>query len=108
MCSHLCVLVAGRHHLREVNNDGLVLVSDHDVELIEVAMNDAVVSELHDQVHKIAVQLTRVFEIFNLVSDGECAIRLQISTNAVFLVAILSIGGTFKLINFETIEILAN
>ena len=45
-----------RHHLWEINDDWLLVIIDHDVELVEVTVDDAVIGELQQQVHQFVVQ----------------------------------------------------
>ena len=44
-------------HLGEIDDDGIGLVVDHDVELIEVAVDDTVVGELQQQRHQFVIQV---------------------------------------------------
>ena len=56
-----CVLVRGANHLREVDHDRLAAVApDEDVELVEVAVDQARTRKAHDEVHQRRVQLPRV------------------------------------------------
>lgn len=60
---HLSVGVAGGDHLWEVDNDGFPLFRDHDVELVEVTVNDSVVSQPHNEVHEVVVQTFHIFHL---------------------------------------------
>mmetsp|Transcript_11179 Transcript_11179/g.18796 ORF Transcript_11179/g.18796 Transcript_11179/m.18796 type:complete len:258 (+) Transcript_11179:811-1584(+) len=48
----LGVGVAGRGHLREVDHGDALLVVDHEVELVEVAVHQPVLGQLDDQAHE--------------------------------------------------------
>lgn len=50
----------GGDHLREIDDDGMVVLIDHDVELVEVSMNHTTVAQAHYQVHQLVVQAFRV------------------------------------------------
>lgn len=49
--------VADRHHLREVNYRHLLIVVDQQVELIEVAMDEALAGQAADELHAGQVHL---------------------------------------------------
>jgi hypothetical protein len=52
------VLVRGADHLREIDNDRLTVVStDEDIELVEIAMDQASARKLDDEVHQRGEQL---------------------------------------------------
>ena len=56
------------HHLREVYEDGLLVITDHDVELVEVAVDDSMVSQLDKQAHQFVVQGSWVAHFAQLTS----------------------------------------
>jgi hypothetical protein len=47
-------------YLWEIDYDWLAIVGDHDVEFVEVAVNDSVIGKLQDQIHQLRVQFTRI------------------------------------------------
>ena len=53
-------------NLRKVDDDGISVVGDHDVELVEVAVNDAVVGELQQKVDESVVQRTWIVDLKKL------------------------------------------
>ena len=53
-------------NLRKVDDDGISVVGDHDVELVEVAVNDALVGELQQKVDESVVQRTRIVDLKKL------------------------------------------
>ena len=53
-------------NLRKVDDDGISVVGEHDVELVEVAVNDAVVGELQQKVDESVVQRTRIVDLKKL------------------------------------------
>ena len=55
-------------HLREVDENRLLVHVDHDVEFVEIAVNDAVVGQLHQQVHQFVVQRCSIFQFSYLAS----------------------------------------
>lgn len=67
--SHLCVLVGGGDHLREVDDDWLVVRSDHDVELVEVSVDDSVAGQLDDQVHEVVVETLNVGNLVHVAPE---------------------------------------
>ena len=70
--AQLGVLVLCRHHLREVDDDRLgaavVVLAQEDVELVEVAVDEAGASEADDQVHQRRVELAGVSDLGDLSS----------------------------------------
>lgn len=59
--SLLCILVARANHLRKVNHHRLVrLASDKNVELVEIAMDQPRVREVHDERHELRIELAWV------------------------------------------------
>lgn len=52
--------MVGRHHLGEIDDDGATLLVDHDVELVEVAVDDAAIAQAYDEVHQFVVQRLRI------------------------------------------------
>ena len=50
-------------YLWKVDDDWLPVVRDHDVELVEVAVNDSVIGKLQQQVHQLGVQLTSIVNL---------------------------------------------
>lgn len=48
---HGSVGVASGYHLREVDDNRLALIRDHDVELVEVSVDHSVATQAHDQIH---------------------------------------------------------
>lgn len=55
------------HHLREIDKNRLRVVGDHDIKLVEVAVNNPAIAEAHDQIHQVVVQL---FDVLNFVHLG--------------------------------------
>lgn len=47
--------MAGRNHLREVNDDWLVVIINHDVEFIKISMDDSAVAQPDYQAHEFFV-----------------------------------------------------
>jgi hypothetical protein len=62
-----CVLVLRRHHLRKVNDDRLPVVRHHNVKLVEIAVNDAVVGKLKHEVHELVVEVGGVLDLGNVL-----------------------------------------
>jgi hypothetical protein len=50
------MIFLSRRYLRKINDDRLSVVVDHYVELVVVAVDDAVVCELQQEVHQFVVQ----------------------------------------------------
>ena len=50
-------------YLWKVDDDWLSVVRDHDVELVEVAVNDSVIGKLQQQVHQLGVQLASIVNL---------------------------------------------
>ena len=50
-------------YLWKVDDDWLSVVRDHDVELVEVAVNDSVIGKLEQQVHQLGVQLASIVNL---------------------------------------------
>lgn len=48
--------MASGYHLREVDDNRLALIRDHDVELVEVSVDHSVAAQAHDQIHQVIVQ----------------------------------------------------
>ena len=65
----LCVLVVDGDHLREVNHGDGVVVAAHEVELVEVAVDEPAVGQLQNQIHAVRVRLGRIREVLDL-RDG--------------------------------------
>eukprot|EP00760_Papus_ankaliazontas_P032920 PhM_4_TR6082/c0_g1_i1/m.74624 len=60
------VLVLRRHHLGEIDDDQLLRVPrDHEVELVEIAVNQSVLRKAHEHVHALVEQLARVREVLD-------------------------------------------
>ena len=57
------------HHLGEVNDCRVVLRVEEDVELVEVAMNEPVPSQLHYQLHQLAVHHGGLVKMVHLTTE---------------------------------------
>ena len=62
----LSVGVRRGDHLREVVHRHVVVAVEHEVELVEVAVNEAVVGQLHDQLHALLVQRRSIAHLLHL------------------------------------------
>eukprot|EP01085_Mycamoeba_gemmipara_P002075 Mycagemm_TRINITY_DN10071_c0_g1::TRINITY_DN10071_c0_g1_i2::g.2075::m.2075 type:complete len:138 gc:universal TRINITY_DN10071_c0_g1_i2:1015-602(-) len=63
---HLCIVVRGGDHLREIDHRDVLLVIHEEIELIEVGVNQAVRSHLSDQLHQSIEQLAWVSKLRHL------------------------------------------
>ena len=54
------------NHLRKVDDGRLVFVADENVEFVKVAVNQAVVTEFHNQRHQFAVKFTWIRQVMHL------------------------------------------
>lgn len=68
---HLGIFMVSRHHLGEVNQYRPVLIVHHEVELIEVAMNDSMVGQLYNQVHQITVELRDISDFMHIAPEDD-------------------------------------
>ena len=50
------------HHLRKVDHGHFLVLADHEVELVEVAMDESMLCKLDDQFDEAVVDLLRVKE----------------------------------------------
>lgn len=66
--SPLCIEVCGRHHLGEVDHGHVIVVVQHQVKLIEVTVDKAMIGQLHYQLHDIIVHGGRVFQLTHLTA----------------------------------------
>ena len=60
----------GGHHLREVDHCYVVLVIQHEVELVEVSMNQAMIGQFDYELHELAVQARWILKFMHLTPDG--------------------------------------
>lgn len=49
-------------HLREVNERWTVLFIEHEVELVEISMNEATIGQMNNQVHQVVVEQRRILQ----------------------------------------------
>ena len=56
----------GLCHLREIDEPQLLLVADHEVELVKVAVDEAVLRQPHDHVEELGVNTADVLQLGNL------------------------------------------
>lgn len=54
------------HHLREVDHRYVIVVIEHQVELVEISMNKSMIGQFDDQLHDFAVQQGRVLNFAHL------------------------------------------
>ena len=64
--SPLSVVVRGGHHLWEVDQRHMILVVDHQVELVEVAVDQAVIGQFDQQLHELVEEGGRVVQLPHL------------------------------------------
>ena len=62
----LCVQVRRGDHLREIDHGDFLVLTDHEIELVEVAMDEAVLRELNDELDQAMVDLLSVDESFDV------------------------------------------
>ena len=62
----LCVQVRCGDHLREIDHGDFLVLTDHEIELVEVAMDEAVLRELNDELNQAMVDLLSVDEAFDI------------------------------------------
>lgn len=55
-------------HLRKVDHCDVVFVIQHEVELIEISMDEAVIGQFHDQIHNFTIQGSWIFHFMHLTS----------------------------------------
>ena len=53
-------------NLWKVDDDRVTVVGDHDVELVEVAVNDPVVGKLKEKIDEPVVKSTRIVDLKNI------------------------------------------
>ena len=58
--------MTGGHHLWEVDHGHLVGAVEHEVELVEIAVDDPAVPEPDDQLHTLAVDRGRIRHLVHL------------------------------------------
>ena len=63
--------MGGGDHLGEVNHSDVVFVVQHEVKLVEVAVDEAVVPQLDKQLHTLVVGGPRVSQLPHLTPEGE-------------------------------------
>ena len=67
---HLGVLVLRGDHLGEVDDDGAAVIHHHDVELVEVAVDDAHGGESQDEVHQGVEESSGISELHDILEQG--------------------------------------
>jgi len=54
------------NHLGKIDEDGFLVVVDHDVKLVKVAMDDTIIGQFEQETHKGIVQGTRILQLAQL------------------------------------------
>ena len=54
------------HHLREIDESHRVLIAQDQIELIEIAVDQAMVAQFHNQIHNVVVHLLQVLDVMHL------------------------------------------
>ncbi len=67
--AQLGVRMGGGHHLRKVNQNWGAFFLDENIELVKVAVNEAVSGQAYDKIHQIRVEFSRVENLFDLPPD---------------------------------------
>jgi hypothetical protein len=52
--------------LGKIDEDGFLVVVDHDVKLVKVAMDDTIIGQFEQETHKGIVQGTRILQLAQL------------------------------------------
>lgn len=73
---HGRVLVRSAHHLRKVNQRRHLLVVDHQVELVEIAVNQTVLGDAHNQIHQLVVEARRMLQVPHLGAAANHQMRV--------------------------------
>lgn len=86
----------GGHHLGKVDHGDVIVVVEHEVELVEISVDEPVVGQLDDQFHDLIVQSRSIGHLPNLTSetrkqrDGE-TVNIVISILNVMFPIILTV-----------------
>lgn len=78
--------MAGGYHLWEINQNGLLIFIYHDVELVEIAVDHAVIGQLQQQIHQFFKQCTCILQLSQLTSSERNEIYnnvLQINSTSI-------------------------
>ena len=62
----LCISMRGRHHLREINDCDLFVLADHQVKLIEITVDESMLSKSDDKLDQLMVDLLSVGKAFDV------------------------------------------
>ena len=62
----LGVQMGRAHHLREINKSHLVAIAEYEIELVEIAMYETVVAQVHNQIHDVVVDLLNISDLVYL------------------------------------------
>lgn len=63
------VIVRCGHHLRKVDHGYVTLVIDHQIELVEVAVDHSTVSKPHYQLHTVVVDLRWISHTLHIAPE---------------------------------------
>lgn len=64
---HFSVCMANRDHLRKVNEKRVAVLCNEDVELVEVAVDQARLGQPNNEIHQLTIQLPRLVDTLNLL-----------------------------------------
>ena len=73
------------NHLGEVDHGHMVGVVQHQVELVEVSVDEAVIGQLDDELHDLAVETGRILQLPDLTPRGRRNIKRKAVNNPIYI-----------------------
>lgn len=64
---HLCIRMASRYHLWEIDNNWSVIISYDEVEFVKVTVDNSTASKTNNEIHQFVIQLLHIRNFMDLI-----------------------------------------